>query len=117
MSGRWRHTFLAVKVGQVEYFPLMMALRRVDLAGLKHAACRKIINSAIVLFSRIKFALPRIRLGLGCVMVEKLRGLMVDGACCKCDAHNPSWSRDTVRTVAPLWVMRNLSAPKRAVQM
>ena len=50
MSGRWRHTFLAVKAGQVEKLPLMMALSKVGLARLKHAACKKMIKSEIILF-------------------------------------------------------------------
>ena len=95
----------------------MMDLRRVDLAGLKHASCSKMIKSEVVLFSRTNFSLPRTRLGVGCVMVAKLRGLIVDGDGCKCTAHNPLWSRDPVRTVVPLWVMRTLSALKRTVQL
>ena len=50
MSGRWRCIFLVVKAGHVAKFPLMMTLRGVDLAGLKHAVCRKMIKSAIVFF-------------------------------------------------------------------
>ena len=46
---RYRLTLWTVNWGQVAKWPFWIALIRVEVAGLKQLACRKLIRSAIVL--------------------------------------------------------------------
>ena len=44
---RYLRTVFAVSLGHIEINPLLIAQIRVDLVGLKHAACKKLHKSAV----------------------------------------------------------------------